>query len=44
MEIGFETIAALISFAALVIVWAFAPTGPQEETAPAPAAARKVVA
>ena len=44
MDIGFETIAALISFAALVIVWAFAPTAPEFKTAPAPVAAREAVA
>jgi hypothetical protein len=44
MEMGFETIAALIAFAALVIVWAFAPTSPAVEPAPAPVAAHKVTA
>jgi hypothetical protein len=41
----FETIAALVSFAALIIVWAFAPTQGKEAEAPAKVAApREAVA
>ena len=35
----FEMFAALVSFAALVVVWAVAPKAPVEETAPAAAPA-----
>jgi hypothetical protein len=36
----FEMICAMISFAALVIVWAFAPTQPAAETKPVAAAVK----
>jgi hypothetical protein len=38
MEIAFETIAAFVSFAALVGLWAFAPTAPEAKKAAAPVA------
>lgn len=39
----FEIFAALISFAALIAVWAFAPTRPATEEAAAPAPASSEV-
>jgi hypothetical protein len=38
MEVAFETIAAFVSFAALIGLWAFAPTAPETKKAEAPAA------
>lgn len=41
---SFEIFVALISFAGLVVVWAFAPTRPTTESAMAPAAESKAAA